>query len=67
MQSLLRSDQMPQQGGALAVETNAFHDHAGQKSENHEIETPADDEQSAIMTGHHRTTLAGGVDRRRFT
>jgi hypothetical protein len=58
---------MLQHGGALPVEANAFHDHAGQESENGEIETPAGDEQSALMAGHHRIRLAGGVDRRRFT
>ena len=67
VQPLLRGGEMLQQGAALAVETNAFHDHAGQKSENCQIQTAGGYEKSELAAAHHPTTLAGGVDSRRFT
>src|SRR5262245_29269902 len=54
-QPLVRGGEMLQQGGALPVEANALHDHAGQESENREIERTAGYKKDDLASGHHRT------------
>jgi hypothetical protein len=66
-QPLVRGGKMLQQGGALPVEANALHDHAGQESENREIEITAGYKKSDLAAGHHRTTLAANIGYRGCT
>src|SRR4029453_10918 len=64
VQTLVRGGEMLQQGGALPVEANAPPDHAGQQSENREIEITAGYEKSDLAARHHRSTLAGSIANR---
>ena len=63
-QPLVRSGKMLQYGGALPVEANALHDHAGQESENREIEIASGDKKSDLAAGHHRTSFAANIGHR---
>ena len=60
-QPLVRSGKMLQHDGALPVEANALHNHAGQESEYREIEITAGYKDADLATGHHRTTLAAAA------